>query len=178
MKLLILATAFLLVATPPAAAQGYEPPGTITVTPPTPSPGEAVTVAVTGCTPAPGQVDVLIDEVIVGQADVGPDGSFTEDFLVPLDASGEVRVEVRCANEVLGSFVDVQTPDQPFRQGDSLPRTGTSTTRPLVQVGMALLGLGCLAVLVADRSRRGDGYSPLHGADGPTGDPFDVESYA
>lgn len=166
MRLLILAAAALLAAVAPAAvpaasapagAQGYDPPGTITVTPPTPEAGEAVTVAVTGCAPAPGAVDVLIDGVFVGRGQVDADGAFTADFIVPLEAAGEVSVDVRCDNGVLSSVIDVLIPALPFQEdgddGDTLPRTGADSTVPLAQLGAGLLGAGCLVLLAASRRR-------------------------
>jgi LPXTG-motif cell wall-anchored protein len=156
--------AAVLAASAPAGAQGYSPPGTITVTPPDPEAGDAVTVAVTGCAPAPGTVDVLIDGVFVGRGQVGAEGAFTADFIVPLEAAGVVGVDVRCDNGVLSSLIDVRIPDLPFQEegedGDTLPRTGSDGTVPLAQLGAGLLGVGCLALLAASR-RREDEESPM-----------------
>ncbi len=157
MKLLITAAALVvLVLSINAAAAGaqYKPPGTIVVIPSTPAPGGTVTVTVTGCEPAPGMVDVLIDDVLVGQASVGADGSFEEDFVVPLKSEGEVRIEVLCAGAVLSSVVDVRIPGVPSEPGaGTLPRTGANSTIPVAQAGAALLGVGVMLVLFATRKQ-------------------------
>lgn len=142
---------------PTAAAQsaGYAGEGTIVVTPPTPSPGDEITVTVTGCSPAPGEVDVLIDNVLVGRAQVDPDGSFQQDFVVPLESQGQVTVEVRCDTEVLASIVDVQVAPAPFQQ-DNLPQTGNET-QPLLQAAAILIGLGFLFLVVSRRDREPQG---------------------
>ncbi len=169
MRSSIIAVSVLLVLlAAPAAGQGYDPPGTIVVSPPNPFAGELVNVAVTGCEPARGQVDVLIDGVVVGQADVDASGSFSADFRVPLEAAGEVLVEVRCSNGVLASVIDVQVPDLPFQDDDDkgpglLPMTGTSSVRHLAQLGAALLGLGCLLVLAVARRRERELVVARHG---------------
>ncbi len=158
-SLIIAAVVLPLLAAAPAAGQGYDPPGTIVVTPPTVAPGDLVNVAVTGCQPAPGQVDVVIDGIVVGQADVDASGSFSADFRVPLEAAGEVLVEVRCGNGVLSSVIDVQIPDLPFQDdggGPPLPMTGAGAVRMLAQLGAALVGLGCLLVLLVSRRRSAD----------------------
>ena len=158
MKLLIAAAAlFVAVLSANAAVAGaqYISPGTIVVTPPTPAPGDPVTVTVTDCEPAPGVVNVLIDGVFVGQAPVASDGSFVADFLVPLEAEGEVLVQVLCTAEVLASVVDVRIPGLPFLDPGvgALPRTGANSTVPLAQAGAALLGVGAMLVLLVARRR-------------------------
>ena len=107
MRLITILAVFALVLTGQhAGAQGYSPPGSITVTPPTPAPGDIITVTVEGCGSTSGIVDVFIDGVFVGTATV-EDGSFTQDFVVPLEAQGPVNVEVFCDDIVLASIIDV-----------------------------------------------------------------------
>lgn len=173
MQKTILIATFLVLSlayAPAATAQepqtaGYTEEGSIVVTPPNPEPGDDVTVTVTGCSPAPGDVDVRIDGVIVGQAQVGPDGSFEQDFTVPLEAEGQVAVEVECESEVLSSIVDVQVGTLPFQPQD-LPRTG-SETQPLLQLAAGLVGLGVL-FLVLGRRREQHEVVPAHAKTGPT----------
>ncbi len=162
--MMLLAVAMVALWPTHAFAQGYSPPGQITVTPPSPAPGDTVTVAVEGCDPAPGTVDVFIDGVLVGTAEVGPDGSFVQDFVVPLEAQGAVPVDVVCDSGVLSSIVDVQVGPLPF-QPDGLPRTG-SEAATLARVGAGLVGVG-LVVLVAAKRREASESVPAHAA-GPS----------
>ena len=155
---LVLVSAKSASAVQPSPA-GYNQDGTIVVTPPNPEAGDFVNVAVTGCQPAPGEVPVYIDGIYVGDAQVGPDGSFSQDFQVPDVPPGPVMVEVRCSNEVLGSMIEVQAAQPPG--GGQLPQTGTSSTGPLVQFGAGLLGVGVLLILLADR-RNTDRTNPYH----------------
>ncbi|MEM7285153.1 MAG: hypothetical protein AAF480_02285 [Actinomycetota bacterium] len=158
----IAAIAALVLTGPSAAAQGYSPPGSITVTPPTPAPGEVITVAVTGCEAGTGTVQVFVDRVFVGTAEV-IDGSFSQDFVVPLEAQGAVDVEVFCDDAVLASIIDVQVGPLAFEQ-PVLPRTGSEVTT-LARIGMGLVGVGLVATVGARRRERSD-YEPAHGATG------------
>lgn len=166
-SLLFAAVSVLSLAFAPtnAAAQpeaGYTPKATIVVSPAAPSPGDDVTVTVTGCTPAPGEVDVRIDGVLVGQAQVGPDGSFVQDFTVPLEAQGPVPVEVDCDSEVLASIIDVRVGTLPFQPQD-LPRTG-SDAQPLLQVAAALVAIGVLFIALGRRRETATQPQPRHAA--------------
>lgn len=164
-KSILIATFLVLsLAAAPAAAAlqpqaGYTPEGTIVVAPPNPEPGDDITVTVTGCSPAPGFVDVFIDGVLVGQAEVRPNGTFTERFTVPLEAEGQVVVEVRCDSEVLSSIVDVQVGTLPFQPQD-LPRTG-SETQPLLQLAAGLVGVGVFFIVLG-RRREQQQVVPAH----------------
>lgn len=175
MKLLILVAAALLLLPAPAGAQGYNPPGTIVVTPARPvSPGELVRVTVTNCDPPPGGVvTVFIDGIDVGTATVGPGGGFSEEFAVPLEAEGDVTVSVQCDNGLLSTIITVVLPDLPFqdddpddpdvgdRGGDNLPRTGLSSTKPLARIGVGLMAFGALLVFIVSR-RREERWEPQH----------------
>ncbi len=161
-----LALVALVLTGPAAGAQGYSPPGSITVTPPTPAPGDFVTVTVEGCGAQSGTVDVFIDGVFVGTADV-IDGSFSQDFRVPLEAQGAVDVEVFCDDAVLASIVDVQVGTLPFEQ-PALPRTG-SEAATLARIGMGLVGVGLVAI-VGSRRRERNEYEPAHVSSGAGGD--------
>ena len=159
MRLITILAVFALVLTGQhAGTQGYSPPGSITVTPPTPAPGDVITVTVEGCGSTSGTVDVFIDGVFVGTATV-EDGSFSQDFVVPLEAQGPVNVEVFCDDIVLASIIDVQVGTLPFQPPD-LPRTG-SETATLARIGMGLVGVGLVAVLGA-RRREQRVYEPVH----------------
>ena len=163
--ILVLSLAFAPAATAqdPQTA-GYTPEPSIVVSPPNPEPGDDITVTVTGCSPAPSDVDVRIDGVIVGQAQVGPDGSFEQNFRVPLEAQGQVAVEVECESEVLSSIVDVQVGTLPFQPQD-LPRTG-SETQSLLQLAAALVAVGVFFVVLG-RRREQDPAVPAHAKVGP-----------
>ena len=162
MKLtMLLAVAMVALWPTHALAQGYSPPGQITVTPPSPAPGDSVTVSVEGCQPAPGTVDVFIDGVLVGTAEVGSDGSFVADFVVPLEAQGAVPVDVDCDDEVLSTLIDVQVGPLPF-QPEDLPRTG-SEAATLARVGTGLVGVG-MVVLVLAKRREAAETVPAHAA--------------
>lgn len=176
MKLLILAAAALLLLPAPAGAQGYNPPGTIVVTPPNPEPGDLVRVTVTNCQGPPGStVVVRIDGIEVGTATLGPTGEFSEEFPVPLESEGEVLVEVDCEQGVLSTIITVVIPDLPFQDptptpapgvGDrdqpNLPRTGSSSTMPLVRAGVSLLAIGTIILFVVAK-RREEAWVPRHG---------------
>ena len=162
---LVLSLAFAPAATaqdPPTA--GYTPEPSIVVSPPTPEPGDDITVTVTGCSPAPGEVDVLIDDVVVGRAQVGPDGSFEQNFTVPLEAQGQVDVDVECDTEVLSSIVDVQVGTLPFQPQDDLPRSG-SDTQPLLQLPARLVAVGVFFVVLGGR-REDQQVVPAHAKPG------------
>jgi len=160
MRVLIAAAALLLAFSVPAAAQ-YTTGGTIVVTPPTPSAGDSITVAVTGCDPTGGEVAVRIDGVDVGTATVGSDGTFTADFVVPQEAQGPVDVEALCDNGVLGSVITVQVADLPFQDGGAqLPRTGSNSTVVLLRAGVGLLGIGALFLIAVALKR--DEYQAAH----------------
>lgn len=163
---LVLSLAFAPAATAqdPQTA-GYTEEGSIVVAPPNPEPGDDITVTVTGCSPAPGFVDVFIDGVLVGQAEVRPNGTFTERFTVPLEAEGEVAVEVECESEVLSSIVDVQVGTLPFQPPDDLPRTG-SETQPLLQFAAGLVAVGVFFVVLG-RRREQHQVVPAHAKAGP-----------
>lgn len=171
MKLLtiaaMLAGAMLLVVSSTVAAAQYQPPPTLEVSPPNPRPGDPITVTISGCEPFGGEVPVFVDGVLVGKAELDDTGSFTGDFLVPDEAAGEVMVEVRCDNEVLGSIITVQTAELPFidddagdAPGPNLPRTGANSA-PLAQAGLALIGVGAIFWAISTR-RHEPAYVPLH----------------
>lgn len=169
MRLLTLVVAFLLIAPPTAIAQ-YATAPNLLVSPSNPAPGENVTVEITDCLPGGGPVDVLIDGVIVGQAELDANGNFVGDFPVPLEAGGSVQVQVTCNGEVLSAILNVETPDLPFQGdddddgGDQLPRTGSNGSVPLTQAGMALVGLGCALSVIAKRRQDAEAQpEPRHG---------------
>lgn len=168
MRLLILAAAALLTLAAPVGAQGYNPPGTIVVTPGTVAPGDTVRVVVANCeAPAGRIVTVFIDGVEVGTAEINRTGGFNQRFEVPEEAAGEVTVEVvGCDNGVLSSVITVVTTDLPFQDdggpGGQLPLTGSSTTIPLAQLGAALLGVGAILLVVVARRRHEDELVPRH----------------
>jgi len=123
---ILLVIAVTMLAATGAHAQ-YEPPPSLTVTPPTPAPGDPITVEIANCDPNASK-EVSIDGVVVGIAITDDDGNFTGEFFVPEGAGGtsggDVLVEVECGGDVLSSIINVGSPDQPSVQPTPDPDTG------------------------------------------------------
>jgi len=156
-KVLLVALALVVLSPVAAAAQGYDAPGTIEVTPPNPSPGDKVTVKVTDCGPEGGTATVFIDGVAVGTEVLNAKGGFSAEFVIPIDAEGEVVFTVDCG-DVLSAVVGLDPgTDDAEVLGQVLARTG-SESMPLVQLGAGLIGVGAVAsVLGATRRRSYEG---------------------
>lgn len=153
LRVLLVALALLVLSPVAAAAQGYDAPGTIEVTPPNPGPGDKVTVKVTDCGPAGGTATVFVDDVKVGTETLDAKGGFTAEFVIPRTAKGDVVIKVDCG-DVLSTVVGVDTDDAEVL-GQVLARTGSNSI-PLVQLGAGLIGIGAVALVLASTRRRSE----------------------
>ena len=162
----------VVLATPTPAAGQYGDPPQLSAGPTAVQPGDLVTVTLTDCEDHVGAtVTIFIGGIPVGTATIGPDGSFTTTVTVPAGLEGPTAVTLSCGDDDLSSIIVIGpgTDGGGGGGGDngggggggtgpgdpppgSLPFTGTST-RPLVQLGVGLVGLGAL-FLFASRKRR------------------------
>jgi hypothetical protein len=152
---LALAGLFGLVLTAgPAMAGDYEPPPGIEVDDSTVQAGDPVTVTGENCNIG-AEVTVTFGGVEVGTTTVGADGTFSLTFDVPAGtAAGTYAVEATgCGADVLGTTVTVG----PVAIGPppaALPRTGSSSTEPLVRTGAVLLAAGAVLVYAVRRRQQ------------------------
>lgn len=151
--LLIVASVFaaVVVLAAPAGAQPY-PGCTATVTDTTPDPGQTITVNGEGA-PASSAVSASLDGAQVGSGTSSAAGIFSFPATIPSTASGTETLSIDCGtNGVLGLTLTVNpaatTTTAAVAAGD-LPRTGSSSTLPMAQVGAAVLLLGGGALALA-----------------------------
>jgi LPXTG-motif cell wall-anchored protein len=140
-----LAGLFLLAA--PASAQ-YQPDDEQVLDETLVRPGDPVNVSGRGCPPGY-TVTTSFDGEVVATTTADGNGAYATEFAVPSGASpGTHTITTRCGDVVFTSTVTV-----PGAVSGTLPRTGSDSTVPVVQIGLVLLAAGGLATLVA-RQRR------------------------
>jgi LPXTG-motif cell wall-anchored protein len=135
-----LAFAALVLLAPVASAQ-YVDDGSITTDDPNPDVGDSIVVTGQNCDP--GDLTLTLTQgsqsVVVGQATVGPDGSFSTSITIPSSFSaGTATLSSACGSTTIaiGGVA-----------GTALPRTGSSSTGTLWRVAVALLAAGGILVL-------------------------------
>lgn len=139
-----------------AGQSGQYPPrrGALQLSKSAAKPGEPVTSR--GCGFRPNSqvtVDFFSQPVQVATATAGADGGFEATFTIPASAApGEHTVEATGVDpagqpRVLSANIRV------IGEGADLPRTGSSSTTPLVAAGVGLVLLGSAAVYGARRRR-------------------------
>lgn len=137
------------VAIAPAAAQdggGNYGGCSATVSDSNVQPGQSVTVSGSGAA-VDGAVSASLDGTVVGTGTADAQGDFSFSVTIPASASGNETLTVSCgANRGTDALV--------LGVGsDLLPATGTSSTFPMAQTGVAALALGA-AALGAARVRK------------------------
>lgn len=150
-RILVLSAAVLAVggvALAPAGAQdggGNYGGCNATVSDTTVQPGQTVTVTGSGAAVG-GDVSASIDGTEVGSGTADAEGNFTFSATIPAGASGNVTLSVSCGPNrgvdtvVLGVGAD------------TLPETGSNSSFPMAQAGLAAVALGG-ALLGASRFR-------------------------
>ncbi len=153
--LLAVAAATLVVSAAPASAGEEEYPPevdcTVSVSPDDPEAGDEIVISgehwEAGAT-----VTVLVGGAEVGEATVAEDGTWELEYTIPADAeAGDYAISAEpCeTGDVLGTTITVAEPAA-AAPGD-LPRTGSSTTEPLVRTGAVLLAAGAVLVYAVRR---------------------------
>src|SRR4051812_37553513 len=123
--------------------------GSVAASDTTPNPGDTITVSGTGC-PADTAVDFFFDGSPAGSTTSDGSGAFSGQVTVPSDASsGTHTITVQCGSVVMALEITVS----PATAGPPVARTGSNSTIPLTQLGLALLAVGGLFVLLARRRR-------------------------
>jgi LPXTG-motif cell wall-anchored protein len=140
-------TAVLLLAGAASAqTPGYVDPS-VTVNDPNPDVGDSIVVNGEGCDPSSTLTLTLTqgsNSVVVGQATVGPDGTFSTSITVPASfTAGTATLSSACGSTTITIGGAAVSP------GTSLPRTGSSSTGMLWRVAVALLAAGGVLVLTA-----------------------------
>jgi len=147
-RILVLATAVLAagsVALAPAGAQdggGNYGGCNATVSATTVQPGQTVTVTGSGAA-VDGDVSASIGDVEVGTGTADAEGNFSFSVTIPEGASGNVTLTVSCGPNRGEDTVVLAV------GAATLPATGSSSTFPMAQVGLAVLALGGAALGVA-----------------------------
>jgi len=159
----------VLVLQSAASGQGYvAPSGSLVLSASEARPGGTVTVSGAGCLPN-STVSIAFQPggVPLGTAQAGANGAFAATVTVPADATaGTHTITTTCTGangqpRVLSSTVTVLGTDlsrggplgTDLSTGGPLPRTGSSNVVPQSLAGVALIGVGGVAV-VAGRRRR------------------------
>jgi hypothetical protein len=145
-RIILTATALLLLWAAPAAAQ-YEDPFTAEVSDTTVQPGDTITVS-GRCVGEP-EVSVAFDGEDLGTIPVVND-TYSGPVTIPSDATlGTHTLSVTCGDEVLNITITV---------GDEsigpLATTGTNSFDSLLKIAGALVVLGGVTLLIATKRRR------------------------
>lgn len=158
--LLAALAAALVVSAGPAGAgelQEYPPPDcTVTVDVSDPDQGDTVTISGENFEPGT-EVPVLVGGAEVGSVTVADDGTWSFEYTIPADAeTGAYEVSAGgCAAgaDVLGTTITVGAAAA-APQPDALPRTGSSSTEPLVRTGAVLVAAGAVLVYAVRRRQQ------------------------
>ena len=154
--LLAVGAAALVVGAPAGAGEveEYPPPDcSVAVDDDTPQAGDTIVISGANWDPE-GTATVLVGGAEVGTVDVEDDGTWTFEYAIPADAEAgdyEVTAEGCEGGEVLGTTITVAA--APAAEPGAIPRTGSSTTEPLVRTGAVLIAAGGV-LLYAVRRRR------------------------
>jgi len=168
-KRLIAAVALAVVfMAAPAAAQQYPPPvNSLTVSDPTPTPGQ--TIGIVGRTFAPGAtvtVTMTSGPVGLGTAAADAAGIASLQSTIPADTPVGPHTIAAVGQAPDGSELSlsvsinvVSTDDATITPaangpGGSLPRTGDDASLPLARVGLGLAALGGVVLAVASKRRK------------------------
>jgi LPXTG-motif cell wall-anchored protein len=143
----------------PASAQNYGG-CQAQLTPTTAAPGGTITVSGSGA-PASSAVSASLDAAVIGSGTADGAGNFSFSATVPATASGNETVTVTCgtsgtATAVLSVTTSQQTTTTTAATTTTvaaagLPRTGSSDAMPMTVAGLAAVGLGGAALVVARR---------------------------
>lgn len=136
---------FVLTAGPAMAGDDYTPPPSVEVE------DDTVTMAGENCDVG-AEVTVTLGGIEVATTIVRPDGTFSVTFKVPAGTDpGNYEVKAAgCGAEVLGTTITMAGPTV---GSNALPKTGSSSTEPLVRTGAVLVVAGA-AVVYAVRRRQ------------------------
>jgi LPXTG-motif cell wall-anchored protein len=131
----------------PAGAGGNYGGCSATVSDTTPSAGQVVTVTGSGAADG-GAVSASFGDVEIGTGTADAQGNFEFEATIPSDASGEGSLAVDCG---VGVFpITLQVAGAP----GSIPRTGSSSTTPMVAIGLGAVATGAVLVGVARKRAR------------------------
>jgi LPXTG-motif cell wall-anchored protein len=115
----------------------------------TPTPGQTITITGTGAG-ADEKVSATIDDVVIGTGVADANGNFQFSATIPTGISvGSHTVFVKCGSGgVLGVTIVVGAAGG--GQGP-LPTTGSSSTIPLLKLGVALIAIGAMVLALSRR---------------------------
>jgi LPXTG-motif cell wall-anchored protein len=144
----------------PASAQNYGG-CQAQLTPTTAAPGGSITVSGSGA-PASSAVSASLDAAVIGSGTADGAGNFSFSATVPATASGNETVTVTCGTSGTATAVLSVTTAQATTTTTAaattttvaaagLPRTGSSDAMPMTVAGLAAVGLGGAALVVARR---------------------------
>lgn len=120
---------------------------------------ESIRVTGEGCPPnATITYTVTRDGAAFSEGTASADANGDFDFVVETDGPGEYRVTVECGDQtfMVTATVAGETAERPGddrRVTGPLPETGSDSSIPLTQAGVALLMIGGVAVYAAKRRR-------------------------
>lgn len=146
--------AMLLVVSATAANAQYIPdqPGFI-ITPPTTTPGGAISFSGQGCPPN-STVTFTLNGQVIGQGQAAADGTFFIPGQAPNIAPGQYTVIATCGDVTMSNILTIVSGSSTIIPGTSgtLPQTG-SNSLVIARVALALLAVGGLIVLGTRRRR-------------------------
>src|SRR3954452_7314187 len=133
----------------------------LSVSNPSPTAGDTVTVSGTAATAGATIVIVLNDTDVLGNTTSAGDRTFTVDVVIPADLVGSASLQafqlgdntdpvVGCPSQVAGIEI-LAPPVAP--EAAPLARTGSNSTLPLTRLGFGLVAAGGLVILVSRRRK-------------------------
>jgi hypothetical protein len=168
-RIVVFAVAAIALAAAPAAAQQYPPTQkSITASDTTPCPGGATTITGQGFEAGTAVTLTLDGSTSLGNPTAGADGAFSIGVTIPSStATGSHTVtatgtgaDTASVTATLNVVSCEETTTTTIVPGVSLPRTGSSSTMPLVRAGLALTALGGVLLAIAAKRRRRAAIAP------------------
>jgi len=153
--LAVIAAALVMVAPPASAGEDeeYPPPEecAVAVDDDSPEPGDTITISGSNWEPG-ATATILVGGAEVGTATVGEDGTWTFEHTIPNDMEPgvyEVTADGCESGDVLSTTITVTAPAAAAPA--AIPRTGSSSTEPLVRTGAVLIAAGAVLVYAVRR---------------------------